>query len=188
MIDSLCDQAGENDVAVVGLYCDFLAQQAQSTTSMLGAILKQLVSRGEIPEHIREAFQKAKKEFGGRGLRLPDLVEIMKKVVTALPRVFICVDALDESTPKHRRELLESLREIIRVSANTRLFLTGRPHVRDEIIKCFGKVVRIPVSPTQDDIRSYLEMRLDSDTDPDVMDDELRADIMRVIPEKISEM
>jgi len=31
-------------------------------------------------------------------------------------------------------------------------------------------------------------MRLDSDTDPDVMDDELREDIMRVIPEKISEM
>ena len=188
MIDRLCDQAGGRDIAVVGLYCDFLSQQEQSTTSMLGAILKQLVSRGEIPEHIRQAFRKAKKEFGGRGLRLPDIVEIMKKAVTALPRAFICIDALDESTPKHRRELLESLREIIRVSASTRLFLTGRPHVRDEVTKCFGTVVRIPVSPTRDDIRSYLEMRLDSDTDPDVMDDELREDIMRVIPEKISEM
>ena len=188
MIDSLCDEAGGKDIAVVGLYCDFLAQQEQSATSMLGAILKQLVSRGRIPEHIREAFQKAKKEFGGRGLRLPDLVEIMKKVVTSLPRVFICVDALDESTPKHRQELLESLREIVRVSGNTRIFLTGRPHVGDEIKKCFGEVVRIPISPTRNDIRSYLEMRLRSDTDPDVMDDELRADIMRVIPEKISEM
>ena len=188
MIDRLCDQAGEKDNAVVGLYCDFLSQQEQSTTNMLGAILKQLVSRGGITEHIREAFRKAKKEFGGRCLRLPDLVEIMKKAVTSLPQVFICIDALDECTPKHRRELLKSLREIVRVSANTRLFLTGRPHVRDEITKWFGKVVRILVSPTQDDIRSYLEMRLDSDTDPDVMDDELRADIMRVIPEKISEM
>jgi len=188
VIDRLCDQAGEKDVAVVGLYCDFLSQQEQSTTSMLGAILKQLVSRGEIPEHIRKAFQKAKKEFGGRGLRLPDIVEVMKRTITALPRVFICIDALDESTPKYRRELLESLREIVRVSTNTRLFLTGRPHVGDEIRKCFCKVVRIPVSPTRDDIRSYLEMRLDSDTDPDVMDDELRADIMRVIPEKIGEM
>ena len=188
MIDSLCDQAKGKDVPVVGLYCDFLAQQEQTTTSMLGAILKQLVSRGGIPEYIRGAFQEAKKEFGGRGLRLPDLVEIMKKVVTPLPRVFICIDALDESTPKHRRELLESLWEIVRVSANTRLFLTGRPHIGDEIMKCFGKIVRIPIIPTREDIRSYLEMRLDSDTDPDVMDDELRADIMRVIPEKVSEM
>ena len=49
-------------------------------------------------------------------------------------------------------------------------------------------MVRIPVRPTWDDIRSYLEMRLDSDTDSDIMDDELRADIMRAIPEKVSEM
>ena len=188
MIDTLCDQAKGKDIAVVGLYCDFLAQQEQTTTSMLGAILKQLAVGGGISEHIRQAFQETRKEFGGRALRLRELVEIMKNAVTALPRVFICIDALDESTPKHRRELLESLREIVRASANTRIFLTGRPHIGDEIMKCFGKVVRIPISPTRDDIRSYLEMRLESDTDPDVMDDELRADIMRVIPEKVSEM
>ena len=155
---------------------------------MLGAILKQLASRGDIPEHIREAFRKAKREFGGRGLRLPDLVEIMKKSVTALARVFICIDALDESTPKHRRELLESLREIVWGSRNTRIFLTGRPHIDHEIVKFFSEAVRIPISPTHGDIQSYLEMRLDGDTDPNAMDDELRADIMRIIPEKISEM
>ena len=49
-------------------------------------------------------------------------------------------------------------------------------------------MVRIPICPTRDDIRSYLEMRLDSDTDPDVMDDELREDVVKVISEKVSEM
>jgi len=188
VIDSLCDQAREKDVAVVGLYCDFLAQQEQSAASMLGAILKQLFRGGGIPEHIREAFEKAKKEFGGRGLRLSDLVELLRRTIAALEGVFICIDALDESAPKHRRELLESLREIIQMSPNTRIFLTGRPHIDDEIMKCFSKVVRIPVSPTQEDIKSYLEMRLDCDTDPSAMDDELRGDIMRIIPAKISEM
>ena len=188
VIDNLCDQAGGKDVAVVGLYCDFLAQQEQSTASMLGAILKQLASRGGIPEHIREAFQKAKKEFGGRGLRLPDLVGILRRTIAPLERVFICIDALDESAPKHRRELLESLREIVRASPNIRIFLTGRSHVDDEIMQLFSEAVRIPISPTQEDIESYLEMRLDSDTDPRAMNDELRADIMRVIPAKISEM
>ena len=188
MIDSLCDRGGGKDIAVVGLYCDFLAQQEQSTASMLGAILKQLASRGGIPEHIRESFHKAKKEFGGRGLRLPDLVRLLRKTIASLERVFICVDALDESAPKYRRELLESLREIIRVSPNARIFLTGRPHISDEIMGCFSEAVRIPISPTQEDIKNYLEMRLDGDTDPSAMDDELRADIMRVIPAKISEM
>jgi len=67
-------------------------QQELSGTSTLGVILKQTFTRGGILEHIREAFQEAKKEFGGRGLRLPDLVDIMKKAITSLQRVFICID------------------------------------------------------------------------------------------------
>jgi len=188
VIDRLCDQAGRKDIAVVGLYCDFLSHQEQSTTNVLGAILKQLSRRGEIPKDIREAFQKAREEFGGRGLQLFDQVEIMKKITASLSRVFICIDALDESTPQHRQELLQSLQEIVRGSRNTRIFLTGRPHIEDEIMGSFSKVVRIHLSPTQGDIESYLEMKLSCDTDPYAMDDELRADIMRVIPEKTSKM
>ena len=172
----------------MGLYCDFLAQQEQSTTNMLGAILKQLASRGGIPEHTRKAFQKAKKEFGGRGPRLHDMVDMLKNVMTSLPRLFICIDALDECTPKHRRELVESLREIIRVSPRARVFLTGRPHIDDEIVGYFSKALRIPLNPTHADIMSYLKMRLYGDTDPNAMDDQLRADIMRIVPERVSEM
>ena len=85
---------------------------------------------------------------------------------------YICIDGLDESVPKHRRELLESLQKNVRVSPNARVFLTGRPHIDDEVMKCFSKAVRIPISPAQDDIKSYLEMRLDHDTDPNAMDDD----------------
>ena len=171
----------------MGLYCDFLAQQEQSTTNILGAMLKQLASRGGIPSHIREAFQRAKKEFGGRGLLLPDMVEIATKTVTSLSRLFICIDALDESTSKHRRELLESVQEIVRVSPNTRVFLTGRPHIDDEIVKFFSDALRIPLSPTPPDIISYIQMRLKCDTNLHAIDSKLQADIMKIIPEKISE-
>ena len=188
VIDSLCDKARGKNAAVMGLYCDFLSQQEQSTINLLGAILKQLSSRGDIPEDIRGAFRKAKEEFGGGGLRLPDMREILKKTITSRQRIFVCIDALDELSPKHRRELLESLQEIAQESPNVRIFLTGRPHIDDEIVECFSKVVKIPISPTQDDIKSYLEMRLKGDTTPKAMDDQLRADIMRVIPERISEM
>jgi len=75
VIDSLCDEARGKGTAVVGLYCYFLAQQEQSTTSMLGAILKQLISRGRIPEHIKEAFHEAKKEFGGRDTNMQGVNE-----------------------------------------------------------------------------------------------------------------
>jgi len=54
-------------------------------------------------------------------------------------------------------------------------------------MKFFREMVRILLSPTSKDIRSYLKRRLDSDTDPNAMDDELRVDIMRIILEKVSE-
>ena len=187
VIDNLFNQALGKDVAVVGLYCDFHTREEQSTTNMLGLMLKQLASRGGIPEYTRKAFDKAKKELGGRSLQLPGMVDMLKEAIKPLSRLFICIDALDECTPKHRRELIQSLRNILRVLPGTRVFLTGRPHIDDEIGTCFSKTIRIPLSPTRGDIMSYLEMRLDNDTDPKAMNDQLRSEIMKTILQKISE-
>jgi len=188
VIDRLCDQAGDEDVAVTGLYCDFLAQQEQTVTNMIGAILKQLVGRGDIPKEVREAFQKAKKEFGGRGLLLAEMMGMLRIALASLSQVFICIDALDECLPKHLPQLLESLRDIVRESPRTRIFLTGRPHVAGAIQRYFTKVVVIPVSPNTNDIRNYLEMKLDRDDEPEAMDNDLRADIVKVILDKMSDM
>ena len=188
VIDSLCDQAGKEDIAVVGLYCDFLTQQEQITTNIMGAILKQLARRGGIPDYLREAFQKAQKEFGGRGLRLANLMGMLKIAIASLPKPFICLDALDECLPKHLPELLRSLGDIVRECPRTRIFLTGRPHVGEDVQRYFSKVVEIPISPNTDDIRKYVEMRLASDTESEAMNKELRADIVRIILEKISDM
>ena len=181
MIDSLCDQAGEKDLAVAWVYCNFLAHQAQSATAMLGAILRQLVSVGEMPETIRQAFRK---RFSDRGLRLPDIVRMIEETISLLPLVYICIDAVDECTPKSRQDLLGSLRDIVRKLPNTQVLFTGRPHMEEEVKKYFTKVVTVPVSPTGYDIEMYLGARLAGDTKPHAMDDDLRKDIMRIIPEK----
>jgi len=152
---------------------------------MLGAILKRLVSVGDMPENIRGTFRK---RFSDRGLRLPDIVGMLKTTISLLPPVYICIDALDESIPKSRQELLESLREIVRESPNVRVLFTGRSHVEEEVKKYFAMVITVSVSPTRGDIRAYLGARLDRDTEPYAMDDGLRKDIMRIIPEMISEV
>ena len=155
---------------------------------MIGAILKQLVGRDDIPIYIREAFEEGKKEIGGRGLLLADLIRMLKTAIASLPQVFICIDALDECLPKHLPGFLESLRDIVRESPRTRIFLTGRPHVGGAIKRYFAKVAEIPVSPNADDIRNYLEMKLDRDDEPEAMDKDLRADIVKEISEKMSDM
>ena len=188
VIDSLCDRAAEESIAVAGLYCDFLSHQEQTTTNIMGAILRQLVGRGEIANYLREAFQKSKTEFGGRGPLLADLIEMLRTTIASLPRVFICLDALDECLPKYMPELLESLRDIVRECPRTRIFLTGRPHVREDVQRYFSKAVVIPISPNPDDIRNYVEMRLNRDAEPEAMSGDLREDIARVILEKISDV
>ena len=185
MIDNLCDQAEEKDLAVAWLYCDFIAHQEQSAAAMLGAILRQLVSIREIPENIRQRFRK---RFFDRGLRSLDMVKMLKTAISLLPTVYICIDALDECTPKSRQELLQSLRDIVRESASVRVLFTGRSHVAEEVKKYFEKSTIVPVSPTEDDIRVYLDVRLDRDTEPHAMDNDLRKDIKRIIPETISEV
>ena len=169
---------------MAGLYCDFLAQQELTTANMLGVMLKQLASRGKIPNHTREAFRKAKQGFGIRGLKLPDMIDILKKTIISIPRLLIYIDALDECTPMHRREFLMSLREIVQEFPDVRVFLTGRPYIGDEIVRCFTNTLRIPLNHAYADIMSYLEMRLKRDIYPEAMNDELRADILRIIPVK----
>ena len=187
MIDDLCDGSSEGDIAIAMFYCDFRDQHEQTTTNIMGAILKQLVVRGEVLEQVQKAFQKAKKEVGGRGLRLPDMVQMLKQAVATLPRVFICIDALDECLPKHMLELLASLKDILHESPTARIFLTGRPQVEAEIRRHFTTGVIIPISPKKHDIKRYLEKKLEMDTEHYAMSNGLQADILRTILGQISE-
>ena len=44
------------------------------------------------------------------------------------------------------------------------------------------------VGPSKDDIMEYLHLKLDEDETPDAMDESLKADILKKIPENMSEM
>ena len=50
---------------------------------------------------------------------------MLKIAIASLPQVVICIDALDECLPKYLPELLRSLKDIVRESPGTRIFLYG---------------------------------------------------------------
>ena len=188
VIDWLCDQVHDRDIAVAGLYCDYLTREEQSAANMLGAILNQLLERDGIPEVVRQAFRMGKKGFGGRAAQLSDMVKMLKATITSVSEVFICIDGLDECLPKNRQGLLESLREIVQTSPATKVFISGRPHVRDEIERYFTAAITILLAPTTRDIEIFLKRKLDQDIISHAMDDNLRAEIMNVIPRNIFPM
>jgi len=68
VIDSLCDEPDEEDIAVAAFYCDFRDQQEQTTDNIIWAILKELVAREQVLGHMQTVFQKVERELSGRGL------------------------------------------------------------------------------------------------------------------------
>ena len=162
----------------------------QSAGAVLGSVLRQVVGAlADIPDEIQKAFERAKRQADGCGLRLPEILDMLAKSLKRLERGFICIDALDEFPTKHRAQLWNSLEHVVRACPNVRLFLTGRLQITAEVESYFpGEADMVKVEPTSDDIGRYIEERLKEDLDVDAMDQELRADIRRVIPKRISGM
>ena len=190
VIDRLSNATSGGSISVAYLYCDFQTQKSQVTARILASLLKQVVCGLEvIPAEIDHAFQKAKQGSDGRGLSVSETLKLLPAALRSHKRTFICIDALDEYVAEHRPEFLRSLRSIVRDSPNARLFATGRPHIQAELEEHHGKALRIILfKPVKGDITRYLEMKLQDDAFREEMDSELRQDIMKVIPDMISEM
>jgi len=187
VIDRLCDDTVEEDTIVTCFYFDFAARNEQSPINMLGSLLRQLVSGlEEIPKAVIRGFRNQKKAIGGRGLQVSGVLK-MFQAITTTKRTFICVDALDECAPENRVVVLESLGQILRSSADTRIFITGRSHALSEVERRLDGTTFILIEPTGSGIVSYLREKLRNDTTPEVMNSALEANIMESIPELSSE-
>ena len=184
VIDKLCDEAAEENTAVACFYFDFAARNEQSPVNVLGSLLRQLVSGLDgIPEAVVRSFRNQKKVIGGRGLQVSGILK-MFQIITATKRTFICVDALDECVPEYRIIILESLRQLVQEALSTRIFVTGRSHIRSEVERKLNGVVNfLLIEPTGDDVVTYLREKLRNDTTREMMNSALEANIMESIPE-----
>ena len=189
VIDTLCDWARGQDVSVACFYFDFAAQQEQSPTNILGSLLKQVIGGlDDIPAEIAQAFRDQKRVLGGRKLGLSEIVEMLQDIGSSRC-TFICIDALDECMAEYQVKLLDSLKQILHKSPNTRIFLAGRLHIRDLVEKHLAeRVAAVSITPTKDDIVRFLRVKLREDTTPEAMDKSLEEGIIKGIPEAVSEM
>jgi len=189
VVDRLCDWTRGQSTAVTCFYFDFAARKEQTATSMLGSLLKQIVSAtGRIPEDIWRALREQREATSGRRPQLGDIVKMLQLITSSQP-VFMVIDALDECTAVQRYRLFDSLKEILARSTGARIFVTGRPHIRSEIeTRLAGRVASVSVGPIRSDIIRFLRARLSEDETPDAMDSSLEAEILEKIPGNMSEM
>jgi len=189
VIDTVGGWAGGRDAAVACFYLDFAAQREQSPTVILSSLLKQVVSGlEEIPAKITKTFRELKKVAGGRGLGLGEIVVMLQDISSSRP-TFLCIDGLDECMEEHRAQLLDSLEQILHKSPGTRIFLAGRPHIRDEVETHLARrVVAVSITPIEGDIIRFLRAKLREDTTADAMDRNLEESIIKNITETASQM
>ena len=187
VIDSLCDQARGQDVAVTCFYFDGAAQKEQSSTNVLGALLKQVViGLEEVPGEIAQAYEEHKKFIGGRRLQHTDIVKMLQ-TTSSKKRTFICIDALDECMPGHRVKLLDSLNQILQKAPGTRIFLTGGSNIPPEIGRLLaGRVTSLSISLKRGAVTRYPHARLGEDIILDAING-LEAGPQKKIHENISQ-
>ena len=189
VIDTLCKHAVDENDTVACFYFDFATQEEHSLAAMLGSVLKQVVGGlSEIPQPIVKAFRDRGRVIGGQRLALAEIVEFLQDISSA-QRTFICIDALEECPASQRVKLLDSLNQILQKSPGARIFLTGRQHIRGEVEKHLGaRAATRSIVPTKDDIVVLIRTKLKEDTIPDAMDERLEEEIIKIIPETVSEM
>jgi NACHT domain len=124
-IDHLCRTA-QADVGLAYLFCNYKSQVDQSVSSLLSALLKQLVqSRPDIAASATHLYDHHSKQKG-RPL-LDEIFTALLTVCSNYATVYIVVDALDECTDQDRtrNQLIEKLHEL-QTRVNVRLLFTSR--------------------------------------------------------------
>jgi hypothetical protein len=177
----LNDISGGAGVGVACFYCDYRDEKEQTPTNIIGGILKQFVAAlPETPEEITKAFQEKKKKEHKR-LELADACQLLKVALQQFPRTYICIDALDESEDSHRKEFLQSLGKVM--TNSTRLFLTGRPHVQCDVERVLSarSPTAVQLVANQHDIMKYVAHHIKEDGDQDIMNDQLKEEIVTTI-------
>src|ERR1700760_2974692 len=107
------------------------------------------------------------------------MLDLFVKTIISLDRVYICVDAMDELLPQHRSEFLRAFQQIIQEAPNTRIFVTGRPHIRGELDKNLTRgAYTMHIVPNQGDITRYVSRKMEEahDRDPGLMTENLKND------------
>jgi hypothetical protein len=147
---------------------------------MIGSILKQFVAvLPEMPEITKTFRERGKREH--KRLELADACQILKVVLQQFHRTYICIDALDESEDCHRKEFLRSLANVM--ANSTRMFLTGRPHVQRDVERVLSahSPTAMQLVANQHDIMKYVAHNIEEDGDPELMNDQLKGEIVTEI-------
>ncbi|KAI0974349.1 hypothetical protein F4678DRAFT_422344 [Xylaria arbuscula] len=159
VIDDL-EKRFRNDTAtaLVYVYYNYKRQSEQTFESMLSSILKQLArSHASLPHILKELYNRHMRSLTNPSL--DELSHALESITAEYSRVFIIVDALDESSAYDncRNKFLSAIFSL-QETYGMNIFATSRPI--PEIMERFRGILSIEIRATENDIRNYVCGRL----------------------------
>ncbi|KAK2789306.1 hypothetical protein FQN53_002148 [Emmonsiellopsis sp. PD_33] len=176
VIDKLEERIGsDSKIGLAYMYFDYTDENEQTTENVLGTLIQQLLQfLSETPQAVLDLYDMKQ----GKPLDLTHACQLLDILCQQFSRVYICLDALDES--KGLPSLLECLRNR---SGSVQLFMTCRPHIQQTVCRYFEHRHEIIIEARKDDIKRFIERELawSNDPLPEAMDEELKAKIFDVV-------
>ncbi|KAH6643577.1 hypothetical protein C7974DRAFT_985 [Boeremia exigua] len=172
-VDHLQSTVQAPDVGVTYLYCNYTTQADQTTSSLLAAILRQLVQdRPSLMQPISDLYE----HHSGRKtkLSLGETVGALRSVLGHYAKVYIVIDALDECQGRDgtRNKLLSFCRDLQQQTV-LRLMATSR-HISD-IVEKFDGTPQLEVRASDADVKRYVVGKIDQLAKCIQRDDELQG-------------
>jgi len=192
VIDHLCSQGTARErptskASIVCLYADYRDQNNQTLIHILGCFVHQLLTSTQllhIPDPVIEKLKEVKRR--NAKVELEDILAMLKLLLERLDGTFFCIDALDELEPQTRRKLLDILSNKLQLGTKTtRLFFTGRPHMRSEVQSYFSisEAQTVDIVASENDIRQYVSHKIAEDkrANPEAMNRVLESEILTAL-------
>lgn len=157
MVDYLQDLPGRDDIGIAYLYCDYKSQAEQTSTFLIGSLLKQLLQQQV------SLTRKVSSDCHDKIKKRPNMSErevfgLLQSLVGELPSVFVVVDALDELSTSNnvRQKILEYIATLH--SAHRVKIMTTSRHIPSLLAK-FDNPTSLEIRASAEDIRRYVQTR-----------------------------
>ena len=153
-VNYLWKHVQNTDIGVAYIYHNYKTQADQTTTNLVGTILKQLIQeRPSIVEPVAFLFDRHTERRTGPSFE--EIRTILRLVVSSYSKVYVVVDALDECLDHNgsRSQLLATLRDL-QSKGNLNLMATSR--FIPEVAQRFSHSPVLEVRASESDVKRFV--------------------------------
>ncbi|KAJ7591924.1 ankyrin repeat-containing domain protein [Mycena floridula] len=146
---------GQPGVGVAYIFCDYRQSSIQGATDVIGSVLRQLlINSEEIPGSLH-SIHNCYKAVPPQPRTLHDFTTALEAQIQLYSRVYLVIDALDESSSETRDILISTVHRLAE-SGHLHVLVTSRQTIGDE----FANDSQIHIWANNGDIRRYITQRI----------------------------